>query len=189
MSDLTIRIARPDDAARLLEIYAPYVEETAISFEYEVPTIREFRARIEATLKKYPYIVALKDGVIVGYAYAGAFKERAAYDWSVETSIYVDRGAHGCGTGRKLYEALEQYLQRMHILNVNACIAVPRGTDDPHLTDQSVRFHRHLGYQMVGTFHDSGYKFDRWYDMAWMEKMIGDHTGTPEAVKTFPDIL
>lgn len=98
-SSITLRAARPDDAAALLEIYAPYVTGTAISFEYDVPSVEEFRARIEHTLKKYPYIVAESGGEIVGYAYTGEFKERAAYGWSVETSIYVARGKKRCGIG------------------------------------------------------------------------------------------
>lgn len=91
MDNITIRTAKPSDADRLLEIYAPYVENTAITFEYEVPSVDEFRQRIENTLKKYPYIVAIKDDKIVGYAYAGTFKSRAAYDWDVELSVYLVR--------------------------------------------------------------------------------------------------
>lgn len=106
-SSITLRAARPDDAAALLEIYAPYVTGTAITFEYDVPSVEEFRARIEHTLKKYPYIVAESGGEIVGYAYTGEFKERAAYGWSVETSIYVARGKKHCGIGKRLYRALE----------------------------------------------------------------------------------
>lgn len=91
MENIVLRTAKPSDADRLLEIYAPYVENTAITFEYEVPSVDEFRQRIENTLKKYPYIVAIKDDKIVGYAYAGTFKSRAAYDWDVELSVYLVR--------------------------------------------------------------------------------------------------
>ena len=119
----SIRIATEADAAALLQIYAPYVENTAITFEYEVPTEQEFAKRIKHTLEKYPYIVALEDKKIVGYAYAGPFKERAAYDWDVETSIYVDMEYKRNGIGRLLYEKLEQLLCEQRILNVNACLA------------------------------------------------------------------
>ena len=122
---LQIRVATKEDAEALLAIYAPYVEKTAITFEYEVPSIEEFRCRIQETLKKYPYLVAEKNGKIVGYAYAGAFHVRPAYDWAVETSIYVSELQKGEGIGKALYKALEEQLSRLHILNLNACIAYP----------------------------------------------------------------
>ncbi len=169
-----IRSAVPEDAERLLEIYSYYVANTAISLEYDVPTQSEFKGRIENTLKKYPYIVLENDGIIQGYAYAGPFKGRAAYHLSCEVSIYVDRGAKGCGFGRKLYEALEEKLKDQGILNLYACIADPI-VEDEYLTKNSEQFHRHLGYVKVGEFHKCAYKFGRWYNMIWMEKMIGEH--------------
>ena len=169
-----IRSAVPEDAERLLEIYSYYVANTAISLEYDVPTQLEFKGRIENTLKKYPYIVLENDGIIQGYAYAGPFKGRAAYHLSCEVSIYVDRGAKGCGFGRKLYEALEEKLKGQGILNLYACIADPI-VEDEYLTKNSEQFHRHLGYVKVGEFHKCAYKFGRWYNMIWMEKMIGEH--------------
>ena len=163
------------DAAALLEIYAPYVERTAISFEYEVPSVEEFRGRIRSISARYPYIkAAAEDGTILGYAYAGAFKSRAAYDWAVETTIYVRRECRGKGVGRALYEALERSLKGMGICNLNACIAYT-AHPDAHLTNDSMLFHGKLGYELVGTFHHCGYKFDSWYDMIWMEKIIGAH--------------
>lgn len=185
---IRIRTAEFSDAERLVEIYAPYVVQTAISFEYEVPSVEEFRDRIKNVLKKYPYIVAEQDGHIVGYAYAGAFKAREAYDWSVETSIYVDITTQHQGIGGRLYEELEKILKRMNILNMNACIGYPK-VEDEHLTRNSVAFHEHLGFQMVGEFHDCGYKFGRWYDMVWMEKMIGNHIDHPVPVTAFPEIM
>jgi len=183
MSKIMIRTAKEEDAERLLEIYAPYVTDTAITFEYEVPTINEFRQRISNTLKKYPYLVAEdENGNLMGYAYAGAFKGRAAYDWAVETSIYVKQGEAGKGLGRLLHDVLQKELQQMGILNMCACISAPRGTD-PYLTDNSIQFHSHLGYRMVGHFMQCGYKFNRWYDMVWMEKHIGEHTGKVEPVR------
>lgn len=184
MFDITFRTARLSDAEPLLEIYRPYVENTAITFEYEVPSIEEFRRRIENTLRKYPYIVAEADGKVVGYAYVSSFVGRAAYDWSVETSIYLDNDFHGMGAGRKLYETLETILKEMNIINLNACIGVPKSPDE-YLTNNSVEFHSHIGYKYVGKFHDSGYKFSKWYDMAWMEKMIGDHPEKPEPIRNF----
>ena len=168
---LQIRVATKEDAEALLAIYAPYVEKTAITFEYEVPSIEEFRCRIQETLKKYPYLVAEKNRRIVGYAYAGAFHARPAYDWAVETSIYVSELQKGEGIGKALYKALEEQLSRQHILNKD-----------------SVRFHTHLGYRMVGEFYQCGYKFDRWYNMVWMEKHIGAHPSNPAKVIWFSEL-
>ena len=174
-----IRPAVPEDAARLLEIYAPYVEKTAITFEYDVPTEEEFRGRIERIRARYPYLVIERGGVIMGYAYAGVFKDRAAYDRSCEMTIYLDRGAAGAGLGRKLYEALEEELKAKGILNLYACIGVPE-EDDEYLDHNSEQFHEHMGYTKIGTFHQCGFKFGRWYNMIWMEKMIGEHREQPD---------
>ena len=158
----------------MLAIYAPYVEQTAITFEYDVPTLDDFRQRLLKVQAKYPWIVAEEQGRIVGYAYASAFKERAAYQWAVETSIYVDSGMKQCGIGRQLHEGLEQRLKAQGILNINACISF-LDPEDKYLTQDSVRFHEQLGYQKVAHFHQCGKKFGRWYDMIWMEKLIGEH--------------
>lgn len=187
MSKLTIRTAAVSDAEELLAIYRPYVETTAITFEYLVPTVQEFRTRIENTLRKYPYLVAESEGHIAGYAYASAFKTRAAYDWSVELSVYVEMGSRQCGIGSALYTRLEELLQRQNICNANACIAYPKEEDET-LTRDSVRFHEKMGYRQVGMFHDSGYKFDRWYNMIWMEKMIGEHVTKQPPVIPFPQL-
>lgn len=169
-----IRNATTSDAERLLEIYGWYVENTAVSFEYEVPTTEEFRGRIGHTLRRYPYLVIEDGGRAMGYAYAGAFKGRAAYDWSCEVSVYVDRDARRQGFGKRLYAALEAALGEMGITNLYACIAVPE-TEDEYLTLDSVRFHARMGYIEAGRYHKCGCKYGRWYDMVWMEKMIGEH--------------
>lgn len=136
----TIRVATEADAEEILAIYAKYIEQTAITFEYVVPSIEEFRGRIRHTLERFPYLIAEKDGKIAGYAYVSPFKERAAYDWSVETSIYVDMEQKRSGIGRRLYEELENILKQQGILNVNACIAYPQAEDE-YLTKDSVLFH------------------------------------------------
>ena len=166
-----LRSADTADAARLLEIYEYYVVNTAITFEYDVPSQEAFGARIRNTLKRYPYLILEEDGEVKGYAYAGVFKDRAAYDHSCELSIYLDRNAKGQGYGRKLYEALEEKLKVQGIRNLYACIGDPIG-EDPYLTKDSEKFHRHLGFVKVGEFHKCGYKFGRWYNMIWMEKII-----------------
>ena len=121
------------------------------------------------------------DGKIAGYAYAAGFKDRKAYDWSVETTIYIRKDCRQVGLGKALYEKLEELLKEMGILNMNACIASP-AEESGHLTDDSYRFHKKMGFTLVGRFHNSGYKFGEWYDMIWMEKMIGEHK------KDMPDV-
>lgn len=170
----TIREASPSDAKALLDIYAPYVTDTAITFEYDIPSEEEFKGRIESTLKKYPYLVAEVEGKPVGYCYAGVFKNRAAYNHCVETSIYIAQDFQGYGIGTALYEELEQKLRPLGILNVNACISFI-DTPNEYLTNQSPEFHARRGYQTVAHFHKCGFKFGKWFDMIWMEKMIGPH--------------
>ncbi len=169
-----IRSAVVSDAERLLEIYSYYVENTAISFEYKTPDLNEFRNRIENTLKKYPYLVIEENGVIMGYAYAGVFKGRAAYDHCCEVTIYLDHDSKGNGYGRALYNALEKELKKIGIINLYACIGDPI-IEDEYLTKNSEHFHQHMGYTKVGDFHKCGYKFGRWYNMIWMEKIIGEY--------------
>lgn len=170
-NNLIIREAAVQDAAKLLAIYKPYVKETAITFEYDVPSVEEFTHRMETIQTRYPYVVAELDGQILGYAYASVFKDRAAYDWSVETSIYLSKDSRGMGIGRALYEELERRLKKQGIRNLYACIAYPE-VEDEYLTADSVHFHQHLGYEIVGEFHKCGYKFERWYNMVWMEKFL-----------------
>lgn len=184
MSDITIRDAAVEDADRLLQIYSYYVQKTAITFEYDVPSLSAFQSRMEHTKRKYPYLVIEQDGTIQGYAYAGAFVGRAAYDWSCELTVYLDRAAQKCGLGRRLYEALAEKLKEMGITNLYACIAYPEVEDD-YLTGNSAAFHAHLGFEKVGEFHRCGYKFGRWYNMIWMEKLIGEHRPVQAPVKFY----
>lgn len=186
-SPVHIRTAAISDARELLDIYAPYVTQTAISFECEVPGLEEFQARIAKTLQKYPYLVAEHNGELLGYTYTGAFVGRAAYDWAVETTIYLRRDSLKMGIGRKLYEALETISRTQNILNMNACIGYPN-VEDEHLTMNSVQFHEHMGYRMVGKFHNCGYKFGTWYHMVWMEKLIGEHNPEPLPVIPFSEL-
>ncbi|WP_301860061.1 GNAT family N-acetyltransferase [uncultured Megasphaera sp.] len=183
-----IRNATITDAAAILQIYEYYVVHTAITFEYTLPSLEEFRERMIQTMKKYPYLVIIEDGQIQGYAYAGPFVAREAYNWSCEMTIYMDRNARKQGLGRMLYEALEQALQRMGILNLYACIGYPE-QDDEYLTTNSADFHAHLGYRRVGTFYNCGYKFQRWYHMIWVEKVIGIHEKEQIPVVPYPDLM
>ena len=186
-SKLKIRTATIGDAEKILEIYAPYVEKTAVTFEYRIPTAEEFRKRIERTLARYPYLVAELGGKVAGYAYTGALKERAAYDWAVETSVYVGEGMRKSGIGSALYEKIEEISKIQRVQNLNACIAYTDDNDE-HLTDASVRFHEKVGFTRSGIFHRCGFKFGRWYDILWMEKMIGGHPTPPEKFIPFSEI-
>ena len=181
---IKIRNATLEDAGRILEIYDYYVKNTAITFEYDTPTLTEFRKRMEKTMERYPYLVIEVDGHIEGYAYAGPFGGRAAYDWSCETTIYLNHNAKKCGLGRKLYEALEQALQSMGILNLYACIGYPQ-QEDEYLTTNSADFHEHFGFKKVGEFYKCGYKFNRWYHMIWMEKIVGNHGINQSAIRKY----
>ena len=185
--EIIIKIADEKDAVELLEIYRPYVEKTAVTFEYDVPDVKEFSQRIKNIKQKYPYIKAVSDGKIVGYAYASVFKDRSAYDWSVETSVYVKEDCKKYGIGSLLYEKLEEILSLQGFLNVNACIAYTEKQDE-NLTNDSVYFHKKLGYSLVGEFHKCGYKFGKWYEMVWMEKFIGKHSDKPEKIVPFKEI-
>ncbi|WP_294577933.1 GNAT family N-acetyltransferase [uncultured Thomasclavelia sp.] len=184
-----IKISKVDvtDSEKLLEIYTPYILNTAITFEYEVPSVQQFRQRVQDILVKYPYLKAIKDDEIVGYAYANVFKNRAAYDWAVEVSIYIKKDMQKLGIGKKLYQALEKICQLQNITNLYACIAYPE-VEDEYLTNNSVNFHQHMGYQRVGEFHQCGFKFNRWYNMVWMEKIIGEHQTTPQSVIKFENL-
>ena len=139
---MNIRLARPSDAATLLAIYAPYVENTAITFEYEVPTIEDFATRIEKT-----------------FYYA-----RAAYDWAVELSVYASQDARGKGVGSKLYDELEDLLDQMGYMHFLACISLPN--------EDSIAFHTKRGYKQVAHFPKIGYKFERWHDIVWLQKSL-----------------
>lgn len=163
------------NAGELLEIYAPYVENTAVTFEYSVPSLSEFEQRIDKITQKYPYLMASEDGRILGYAYASEFKDRAAYAHAVEISVYVAWNERERGVGKILYHEIEQILAKQNVCNVNACVACT-DTEDEYLTNASVVFHKKVGYKEVGKFHKIGYKFGRWYDMVWLEKQIAEHT-------------
>ena len=183
-----IRIAREDDSAQLSAIYGWYVENTAVSFEYEAPTAEEFAGRIRDILQTHPFLVYEEDGVLLGYAYAHPLIRRKACDWAVEVSIYIHRGARGKGIGRALYEALEKVLLLQNICTVEACVASADVLDE-YLTDDSVRFHKRMGYAQVGKMSDCGYKFGRWYHLLWLEKHIAPRKENAENMLKFPEIM
>ena len=182
IDDISIRFAKPEDAKELLKIYAYYVTDTAISFETEVPSEEEFKLRIEEVLKSYPFIVACKDDEILGYAYLHSFVGRKAYELSAETTIYLNPDKKKMGIGKKLYSVLEDIAKAQNITNLYSCIGYV-DKEDEYLNNNSVQFHEHIGYRMVGKFENCGHKFGRWYHMVWMEKIIGEHGEIREFLK------
>lgn len=182
-----IRAATQQDAPALLEIYGYYVKNTAITYEYEVPTEEEFRQRIRNTLSQYPYLVWEENGKILGYAYAGRFFQRKSFDWAAEATVYVHKDARGQGIGKRLYERLEECLRLQGCVYLNVRIAYPE-TEDEYLTRNSVRFHAHMGYRLCAHFHSCAHKFGRWYDLVQMEKYLCGIPEIPEPLKAFADI-
>ena len=171
----------------MLSIYAPYVRDTAITFEYDVPDLAEFSCRLDGVTKKFPWLVAELKGSVAGYAYASAFHQRAAYGWCAELAIYLNKDIRGNGLGAILYTALEELLKKQNILLLYACIA-ETDCEDSRLTNASTRFHSRLGFREVGRFNKCGYKFGRWFDMVWMEKRLAEPAPHPIAVIPFTSL-
>lgn len=177
---LSFRLANADDAKDLLSIYAYYVEKTDITFEYEIPSVAEFTQRIQNIMAKFPYVVAMIDNKIVGYAYVSTFRSRAAYNWDVETSIYLAKNFCGQKIGEKLYSLLEEIVQLQNITNLIASITYPN--------PQSIAFHEKLGYKKIAHFTRCGYKAGKWCDMIFMEKFINAHTVPAKEIIYLPKL-
>ena len=184
---MKIRTAVLEDAQAVAAIYAPYVRDTAITFEYDAPDAAQYEERIRNIIKDFPFLVAEKDGAVIGYAYAGRVRTRAAYQHCVETSVYISRALRRSGAGKLLYEELEKLLLRQNIYVLYACITSTERTDDPYLNDDSIRFHQKMGYTTVGAFHQCGYKFGRWYDVTWMEKSLAARPDDPPPFLPFSE--
>lgn len=171
MNKYMIREVKLEDAERLAEIYSYYVQNTAISFEYDAPSASEFENRIRNTTAKYPYLVCEKNGYVVGYSYASAYSVRSAYAWTATSSIYVDKDYRRQGIGSMLYNELEKRLREQGIVNLLAGAAYCE-KEDEYLTHDSYKFHTIRGYEKVAHLKTIGKKFDRWYDLIWMQKKL-----------------
>lgn len=174
-----VRLASVGDAEGILAIYAPIVRDTSISFELEVPTIEEMRGRIEATLRRYPWLVYEAGGMICGYAYAGRHRERAAYQWSADVSVYVAADARRQGVARRLYTPLLGILEDLGCYSALAGIALPNPA--------SVGLHEAMGFQPIGVYRNIGYKLGAWHDVGWWQRKLRDYAGQPEPPRTLPD--
>lgn len=168
---MIVRDATPADAGACADIYAPYVRETAISFELEPPTPEEMVERIAAAQDRHAWLVLEEDGRVLGYAYANRFSARPAYRWSVEVSIYLQRGLRRSGGGRRLYETLLQRLADHGYRRAMAGMSLPN--------EASVAFHRALGFTPVGVYRRVGWKHGGWHDVAWVQRTIADGDDPP----------
>ena len=166
-----IRSAALNDATAIREIYAPYVENTAISFEAQPPSVAEISARITQTTKSYPWLVYERNGLILGYAYASQHRSREAYRWSVDVAAYVSERHCRQGIGKELYGHLLGQLKDLGFWNAFAGIALPNPV--------SIGLHESMGFTAIGIYRRVGYKLGKWHDVGWWQKIIGPHPDTP----------
>ena len=182
---ICVRAAMPQDAEQLLEIYTPFVisedcSVSNVSFELTAPSLAEFRQRIVDISSKYPYLVGEKDGQILGYVYCHTYRERLAYQWSVEVTIYLAPAGQGKGLGRLLYETMEKLLCLQGVTMAYSCITVGN--------DHSIKMHEAVGYRLIGTFTNSGYKNGQWLDTVWLEKQLQPCPKQPDNIKSWREL-
>ena len=180
-----VRAAAPEDAERLLEIYTPFVisEDSSlsnVSFELAAPDVEEFRQRIQDISKQFPYLVGEVNGQILGYVYCHPYRERLAYQWAVEVTIYLAPAGQGKGLGRLLYETMEKLLCLQGVTMAYSCITVGN--------DHSIKMHEALGYRLIGTFTNSGYKNGQWLDTVWLEKQLQPCPKQPDNIKSWREL-
>ena len=180
MPEVVLRPATEADAAEMLALYAPYVLQTTVSSEYDAPSLEEFKRRIRTYTAKTPWLACLVDGQIVGYGYAAPHRERASYQWSVETSIYVMEGWHRHGIAGAIYAALFELLAMQGYYNIYVGITSPN--------ERSMKFHKAMGFIISGAYQESMYKFGQWRDVLWMGKSLRPHDGEPQPTVPFPEI-
>ena len=174
---MTLRIATPNDARAIADIYAPVVRDTTISFELEPPTVDEMRTRISGTLERLPWLVCLdSDGAVNGYAYASKHRERAAYQWAVDTTVYVRADFRGQGVGKKIYAALLTELTQLGYFQAFAGIALPNAG--------SIALHESSGFTALGVYRNVGWKLGAWHDVGWWQKNLRP-PGVPSEPRLF----
>jgi L-amino acid N-acyltransferase YncA len=175
-----IRLATPKDAAGILAIYTPYIETTSFTFETEVPSIEEFAERIRTYLLNWPWLVFETDGVIAGYAYATRHRERTAYQWCVESSIYIHDDFQRAGIARALYTTLFEILKIQGFRTVYAVINLPN--------DKSVKLHESIGFNYFATYEKVGYKLGKWKNVGWWKLSVNEYTDEPAAPVKFAEL-
>jgi L-amino acid N-acyltransferase YncA len=175
-----IRVATTDDSESILNIYAPYIENTSYTFETEVPTIDSFKERISSYLQNWPWLVCEVDGVVAGYAYGAKHRERVAYQWGVESSVYIHDDYQRVGVARALYTALIDILRLQGFRNLYAVINLPN--------DKSVSFHENIGFEYFATYKNVGYKLGKWKNVGWWQLQLNEYSMDPQPPIKFPGI-
>ena len=170
---MIIRSVRQEDAEAILSIYAPYIENGAVSFEYDVPSADEIRSRIRRITEKYPWLVMESGGVVIGYAYASPFREREAYQWKAEVSVYVSDDAKGTGVAKALYDQLLSQLKNMGMVSAIAGMTVPN--------PETERFHEKYGFKKIAEFPKVGFKNGEWHSVAFMELQLNEYGECPNS--------
>lgn len=173
---MRIRLAQEKDAAALLEIYKQYID-TTVTFEYELPSKEEFQRRIREYSKDYPYFICTENGRCVGYVYAHRAQERAAFQWNAELSIYLDKNCHSKGAGTVLYEMMFEILAKQGVKTLYGLVTTPN--------PNSVKLHERTGFQLAGTYHNTGFKANQWCDLLLYEKQIGEYDVKPAPMIPF----
>ena len=172
-----IRLATPEDAAGILAIYAPYIQNTSYTFETEVPSVQEFADRIRSYLVNWPWLVWEEEGKVAGYAYGARYRERVAYQWCTESSIYMHDDFQKAGIGRRLYATLIEILKRQGFRNVYAVINLPN--------EKSVAFHEKSGFTHFATYEQVGYKLGKWKNVGWWRLVLNEFGDEPAAPVKF----
>ena len=175
-----IRVATENDAEVIRSIYQPYIENTSFTFETEVPSLNAFKERINNYLINFPWLVCEINNVIVGYAYGGKHRERTAYQWCVESSIYIHDDFQKSGIGKALYLALIEILKKQGFRNVYAVINLPN--------DNSVKFHESCGFEYFATYEKVGYKLGKWKNVDWWKLSINEYGDEPAAPIKFSEL-
>ena len=168
------------DMEKLLAIYGYYVENTDATFEYDVPTLDEFTHRMKDICREYPYIVCEYKGKVVGYAYAHQFKPGNAYRWSAELTVYLHKDYLGLGIGTRLYELLIDILKLQNVKIIYGCVTSSN--------ERSIKLHQKMGFNLIGVYHNSGYKMGKWIDVTWFEQSIGAQDVEPGEFVNFNDL-
>jgi L-amino acid N-acyltransferase YncA len=176
----TLRLATPADAKGILDIYAPYIENTSFTFETEVPSLQAFADRISTYLQQWPWLVCEDNGIIAGYAYGAKHRERTAYQWCVESSVYIHDNYLKTGIGTALYTALFEILKKQGYRNVYAVINLPN--------DRSVAFHEKMGFEYFATYKNVGYKLGKWKNVGWWQLILNEYDHEPAAPVKFSEM-
>jgi L-amino acid N-acyltransferase YncA len=178
---IAVRPARDEDAAQIAAIYRPYVEQGTVSFELKAPSEAQMRTRMMASNGFFPWLVVTEgeEGAVLGYAYAGAFRDRPAYQYTIETSVYLLQGTAGCGNGRQLYDALIDTVRAQGFTHAIGVIALPN--------DHSIRLHESVGFRRTGVLREVGYKEGRWIDVGFWQCELNDATIPPMEPRPFSE--